>query len=201
MEDIKNEAVSSQGSSPWTDPSHNVLQLVNAAVKRLDDIAKLTYDCIKEEMKLNKEIMDLHVSYGDKLARMEEKRLDSIRNVDVSAVAREASRADQQAAVLASQVAGSADTLRNLVASTAKAVNDQFQQVTSQLIEKISSLEKAQYEGIGKGRVSDPIMTDLLSEVKSLRESRSGGKGAGDLVSKIIPWVIAVAGLIYAYTK
>lgn len=185
--EIKNEGVSPRKNNTYPDPTYNVLQLVNAAVQRLDDI-----------MKLNKEIMDLHVSYGDKLARMEEKRLDSIRNVDVSAVAREASRADQQAAVLANQVAVSADTLRNLVASTAKAVNDQFQQVTSQLIEKISSLEKAQYEGIGKGRVSDPIMTDLLAEVKSLRESRSTSTGKSAGISMVTGLLITIGFMVVA---
>lgn len=204
----KEESINSKESSKWTDPTENVIQLVNAAVKRLDDLSEVRYEGIKNEVKLNKEILDLHVSYGEKLRSADEKlssaeskRIDAIRAVDVGAVAIASEKQTAQAAVLANQLTASADTLRNLVATTATTVNEQFKSVTNQLNDKIALLEKSQYVGMGKERVTDPMMDKLFLKLESLGESRASSKGTGDLVSKIIPWLIAAAGLVYAITK
>lgn len=208
MEENKPDSISSQGSSAFSDPTYNVLQLVNASVKRIDDISQLRYDGLLKEMALNKEIMTLHVTYSEKLRSADEKlslaeskRIDAIRAVDVGAVAIASEKQTAQAAVLANQLTASADTLRNLVATTATTVNEQFKSVTNQLMEKISLLEKSQYVGMGKERITDPLMSELLAEVKSLRESRSTGKGAGDMLAKFIGWIIAAAAVVYAMIK
>lgn len=146
MEKQKN--VSPNGGRP--DPTYNVSELVNAAVQRLDDLSKMQMECTKEVIGLNKEILNLHVTYGEKLSVAESKRIDAIRAVDVAAVAIASEKANQQATVLANQLTASADTLRNLVATTATTVNEQFRAVTSQLMDKIALLERSQYEGKGK---------------------------------------------------
>ena len=81
----------------------------------------------------------------------EAKRIDAIRAVDVNAVSVANERATAQAAVLANQVALSAETLRALVASTASTQATQLNQLTAQLIDRISLLEKSQYENKGTG--------------------------------------------------
>lgn len=146
--------VSTKGSSEFTDPTKNVLQLVNAAVKRLDDLGSAEREKNKEIIALNKEILNLHVVYGEKLSVAESKRIDAIRAVDVGAVAIASERATQQATVLANQVAASAETLRTLVATTAGTVAAQLQSVSNQLADRIALLEKSQYEtkGSGQGR-------------------------------------------------
>lgn len=190
------------------DPTYNVLQLVETAVERLNDLRSADRHSNKEMISLNKEIISLHISYWDKLRTSDEKlslaeskRIDAIRAVDVGAVAIASERSNQQATVLANQVAASADTLRSLVATTAATVATQFQTVTNQLMEKIALLEKSQYVGIGKERVTDPLMSELLAEVKSLRGSRSTGEGAGAMVNKFIGWVVAAAAVLYSLIK
>ena len=190
------------------DPTYNVLKLVDKAVERLDDLRRADRHSNKEMIALNKEIIALHISYweklrlsDEKLSLAESKRIDAIRAVDVGAVAIASERSNQQASVLANQVAASADTLRSLVATTAATVATQFQTVTNQLMEKIALLEKSQYVGIGKERITDPIMTELLSEVKSLRGSRSTVEGAGAMVTKFIGWLIAAAAILYSLIK
>lgn len=195
---IKVDTIPQRGSSQYTDPTYNVLQLVNAAVNRLDDVNKLQYDGIKNEISLNKEILNLHISYAEKLTMAESKRIDAIRAVDVGAVAIASERAVQQASVLANQLATSADILRTLVATTAATTQTQ---VINPLIDRIALLEKSQYEGVGKGRITDPMMGELLNEVKSLRESRSTGKGSSEAYTKFIGWIIAAAAVVYQLIK
>src|SRR6185436_15658046 len=68
----------------------------------------------------------------------------------VAAVAIASERQVQQASVLANQVSASAETLRNLVATTANATATQFQQVISPIVERIALLEKSKYEISGQ---------------------------------------------------
>lgn len=158
--------------SQFSDPTSNVLMLVEAAVKRLDDLR------IAEATRIN-EVMTLHQTYGEKLTQAEAKRIDAIRAVDVAAVATASERANQQATVLANQVTVSAETLRTLVATTADGV-----------AKRIAALEQAQYENVGKGRVSDPIMETLLTEVKAMRGTSKAG------ISQVIGWIVALAAII-----
>ena len=81
----------------------------------------------------------------------EAKRIDAIRAVDVNAVSVANDKATAQAVVLASQVAASAETLRALVAATAATQAQQLATLTTQLTDRLSSLEKSQYENKGSG--------------------------------------------------
>src|SRR6185436_3061034 len=116
MTDTKQQQqqVPTSGSSQYTDPTYNVLQTVNAAVQRLNDLAEAEKERNREVMRLNEKVLDLHISYGEKLSLAESKRIDAIRAVDVAAVAIASERQVQQASVLANQVSASAETLRNL---------------------------------------------------------------------------------------
>jgi uncharacterized phage infection (PIP) family protein YhgE len=131
---------------PVIDPTANVLSLVEAAVKRLDDLRAADAHRLEE-------LMTLRAMFEEKLSLKESQRIDAIRAVDVAAVAVASERADQKASVLASQVAQTAETLRSLVAETTQAQVKALEQVSSQLGDRIGLLEKSQYQisGTGKG--------------------------------------------------
>jgi multidrug efflux pump subunit AcrA (membrane-fusion protein) len=133
--------------NPVIDPTKNVLQLVEAAVRRSDDLAAA------ETRRVN-EIMELRAEYTEKLSLAEAKRIDAIRAVDVSAVTVASERAAAQTQVLARQVETSAEALRSSLATNAATLAAQLTTITSQLSDRISSLEKSQYEirGTGAGR-------------------------------------------------
>lgn len=180
-----------------TDPTYNVLQLVNAAVKRLDDIDEIRQRCAREKDEKDQIILNLHVSYGEKLALAESNRINAIRAVDVGAVAITSERANAQAAVLANQVSQSADTLRTLVATTANTVATQFQNVTTQIMDRISLLEKAQYESKGLSG----LPPEILNRLAALEISRGEGAGktvGSDSITKFIPWLIMAAAVVVA---
>lgn len=176
------------------DPTYNVSELVNTAVQRLDDLAEVRYNCIKDEIKLNKEIMNLHITYNEKLRASDEKlslaeskRIDAIRAVDVGAVAIDSEKQKAQATVLANQLTTSADTLRT-----------QQQQQFAQLSDRISSIDKALSEGIGKGRVTDPIMEKLLLKVETLVDSRSTSTGKSAGISMVTGLLITIGFMVVA---
>lgn len=200
-----------KSGGPTVDPTQNVLDLVLAAVKRIDDLreaeTRRVNDLRLAESRRVDEQAELRTNYGEKLREAEAKRIDAIRVVDVNAVAVASERAAAQATVLATQVSQSAEALRALVASTAATFAQQSQNTAQQLTDRIALLEKVQYETTGRSGVSNPLeatrfdaitntLEALSKEIGSLRESRSegGGKSAGIQASWGI--LLGVVGLL-----
>ena len=127
-----------------SDPTLNVQNLLHAAVERLDDLREA------ESRRVN-ELLAVLEAHSKELKEAEAKRIDAIRAVDVNAVAVANERATAQAAVLANQVQASAEVARALVASNAAAVAEQLTQLSKQFMDRIASLERAQYEKQGTG--------------------------------------------------
>lgn len=138
------------------DPTENVRALLEAAVTRIDDLRLSETKRIDEALKVLSE-------NAAALREAEAKRIDAIRAVDVGAVGVANERATAQAAVLANQVAASADALRALVAATATTVAVSLQQLSTQLTDRLSLLEKSQYENKGKSGVSTPLLAVLAT--------------------------------------
>jgi len=113
--------------------------------------------CLSEVESLEKQ-MAIRFAYIDRIAEAEAKRLDAIRVVDAEAVALAREKAETQATVLANQVIASSEALRNLISSTNNSVVQQLAQISTQLNERLSLLEKIQYENEGRKGVSIPLM-------------------------------------------
>jgi len=194
------------------DPTLNVQALVEAAVGRIDDMmaaeARRVNEANNAERRRVDEQLALRDDYAKQLREAESKRIDAIRAVDVAAVAVASERAAQSAQVLANQVSASAETLRTLVASTAVTVAQQLAQVSSQLSDRISQLEKSSYEGIGKGRLADPMQLELLAEVKAMKATQHVTTGAAGGQKEVWGWLAAavgvavgIGGLVFALMK
>lgn len=87
--------------NPVIDPTANVLQLVQAAIARLDDLREVGLRHVNE-------ISAGRGEYEQKLREAEAGRIDAIRAVDVQAVQRAADVQAAQAATLATQVTDTA---------------------------------------------------------------------------------------------
>jgi hypothetical protein len=196
--------VDSKGGAA-VDPTRNVLDLVEAAVKRIDDLMNEKFarirENVKEEVIRIDSIVALRAEYQEKLALAESKRIDAIRTVDVAAVGIASERAAQQATVLANQVSASAETLRALVSSTASQVATSLSQLQSQLTDRIALLEKSQYESKGRAGVSDPMMMELVEEMRKLRDATSIRSGQGIGMSSMWGYVIAAIAAAGAITS
>jgi hypothetical protein len=124
------------------DPTRNVLDLVEAAIKRQDDLRSSEFAALRREMALRAE-------FDDKIRLAETARIDAIRAVDVGAVNRAAEVSAQQASTLAVQVATSAETLRTQVAAAATAATVALAAALEPIQKDIADLRRAQYEAQG----------------------------------------------------
>lgn len=134
-------AVDKQGS-PVVDPSRNVLDLVDAAIQRQDDLRNAGE-------RHTREIVALRADYDEKLREAETGRIDAIRQVDVGNVQRAAEVQAAQALSLASQVTTSAETLRTQVAAAANAATIALNAALEPIQKRIDDLTRVQYEGVG----------------------------------------------------
>lgn len=192
-------AVDSAGNVAY-DPSANVLSLVEAAVKRLDDLRAAEVrrqDDLRAQSEAHAaELQKLIADYQEKLREAEAKRIDAIRVVDVNAVSVASGRAADQATVLASQVQSSADALRSLVSVSATSLASAQAAVTSEITKRLSELERAKYEGAGRSTVADPMLEKLVARMESLVESRATTTGKGEGAQAFWVRLVAAIGML-----
>lgn len=180
-----NENINEKDERRVNDPSANVLMLVGNATKYLEDLHRQAAESIS--IRLEAAIL---ASQRERAAESE--RINSLRLVDVQAVAIANDRAIKQAEVLAAQVVASAEALRILVAQTASTIAIQLSQVTNQLIERIAALEKAQYENAGRAGTTEA----LPATVQAIKEAMAESKGKqGISIQLIIAIAVAFVGI------
>jgi hypothetical protein len=161
-----------------TDPTQNVLDLVHAAVTRLDDLRTLESAHIRE-------VAEIRFTHAREMRQAEALRLDAIRAVDVGAVNRAAEVATTQAATLAAQVATSAETLRTQVAAAASAATIALAAALEPVQKDIADLRRAQYEAQGQ-------KTQVV-------ETRAGGASTGMWVGvgiSVLVLLLSVIGVV-----
>lgn len=175
------------------DPTSNVLGLVQAAVKRLDDLRESTdkgqttvLDLVAKHLK---EVSDLRAEYDEKLRLAETNRIDAIRQVDVGNVQRAAEVQATQALALAAQVTASAEALRTQVLSVQTATATALAAALDPIQKSIDDLRRAQYEQQGqKTQVSE-----------SQAKTGVSGMWIGLIVAAIgtvIALILGIAGII-----
>jgi hypothetical protein len=194
---------------PVVDPTANVIALTEAANKRQDDLREAQDLLNAEKIRAIKEIVDLRAAHtqetsmlraehAKELNAMESNRLNAIRQVDVTAVQTEAQRALSAIQTLAAQTATNAETLRTALVNTASTIAVSSAGTVSGLSERIAALEKSTYEGMGKQRVADPMLAEMVEELKSLRESRAGTSGKSEGFSS--SWLILLGAVSFIST-
>lgn len=107
--------------------------------------------------------MAIHFQCIEEKIEAESKRIDAIRAIDTGAIAIASEKVAAQAAVLATQVLASSESLRALVTNTNLAVVHQIEQVSTQLTDRITLLEKSKYENEGRSRISAPLLMMIAS--------------------------------------
>ena len=185
------------------DPTQNVKELVYMSMRRQDDLrdaeGRRANDLRDAESRRVNEVLELRGLFQEQLRLAEAKRIDAIRAVDVNAVAVASERAAQQANVLATQVAASAEALRGLVATTASTIAQQLAQITSQLTERLAAVEKANYEGQGKSTRDDPVMSSMAADLKALQSSISQRTGFDSISTPLLLTVVSAVAALATY--
>ena len=136
--DAADKNASNSAGGPSIDPTKNVLNLVDAAVHRLDDLREM-------EARHLSEILNVRSAYEGQLRKAESERIDAIRAVDVAAVQQAALVQEARAAALATSLAGQADTNRNQVATVAAAAQVSLSGALLPLQTSIDELRRNQF--------------------------------------------------------
>lgn len=124
------------------DPTKNVMDLVQAANRRQDDLREMQADGLRREMALR-------AAFDEKLRLAESARIDAIRLVDTQQVQRAAEVQAAQALALANQVATSAEMLRTQVAVAAVSSDGKLAAALEPIQKDIADLRRVQYETAG----------------------------------------------------
>lgn len=194
---------------PAFDPSKNVSDLQAAASKRQDDLR--ASESAQNELRYAnlKELIALRADYEEKLRVAEAKRIDAIRLVDSNSISVANERAvatatalaktvQDSAQVLSAQATKSADDLRQLVSTTAAESNRNLQQQFATITTRISALEQAGAEGLGKQKFQDPAQTALIEEVRKISRAQSDSAGVGIGRGEILGGIGVVLTLLLA---
>lgn len=128
---------------PVVDPTKNVLDLVQAAVRRQDDLREM-------EGSHRHEVDQIRSEHAAVLRYTEAGRLDAIRAVDVNAVQRAAEVQATAASALAATVAASAEAMRTQVAAAATAAAGAQAVALEPITKAIEDLRRSQYESQGQ---------------------------------------------------
>jgi hypothetical protein len=128
---------------PVIDPSRNVLDLVEQRDRRQDDLREMQARYVSQIGQMREGhaqyIAELRAQYGTELRIGETARIDAIRAVDVGA-----------AAILANQVAASAEALRGQVEAARQQTATALAAALEPIQKDIQDLRRAQYEAQGK---------------------------------------------------
>jgi hypothetical protein len=131
------------GHLALSDPSGNVLDLVEAANRRQDDLRNMGATHLME-------VMELRAAYDDKLRAAESSRIDAIRAVDQGNVTRASEVAAAQATALAAQLQVSAEALRAQVEATRITTADTLAAALSPIQNDVAVLREVQFRQQGE---------------------------------------------------
>lgn len=175
-------------NTPVVDPTDNVMKLVEASSRRIDDIARAEsrridelmtgerrYNDIRAEHK--KELLALYAAHSNELSMKESSRLDSIRQVDREDVAKTAAAANNAILALAKQTTDLASTLQSQVGATAAAAETRRSADMSEVNKRVSALELASSASAGKQTIADPQVAELRLAVSSLIAAQNTATG------------------------
>jgi N-acetylglutamate synthase/N-acetylornithine aminotransferase len=154
------------------DPTKNVLDLVNASIKRLDDIQILQFKRVEEriadEIKRMENLFDSHIIHAKEINAAEKGRIDAIRVMDATAIAVASEQAHEMAKTLADQLSVKTEALRDYIATVQTNVISQRTIIIDHLSERIGILEANQFKGQGRSEVSKSILAAIAVIVGSL---------------------------------
>jgi len=162
------------------DPTPNVIAIIEAAVKRQDDLR------LKDAAHF-REIIALREAYDEKLRLAETNRIDAIRAVDQGNVTRASEVAAAQATALAAQLQASAEALRVQVEQTRIQTADTLATALQPLQNDVAVLREVQFRQQG--------------EKSGVVERRSTSTDTRALVFGILAFVGVVAAVISPHIK
>lgn len=170
------------------DPTANVLENLQTAVKRLDDLRDALNNKVSDALMHSKEVASLRAEYDEKLREAETKRIDAIRAVDQGNVTRASEVAAAQATALASQLQVSAEALRAQVEATRITTADTLAAALQPIQNDVAVLREVQFRQQG----------EKTANVETTDTRRASANQYTNVITAIILAVAAVASTLVA---
>jgi len=168
------------------DPTKNVLDLVEAAVKRQDDLRSSFNEYFNTKVLHIQEIVNLRAIHQKEIRELDTARLEKVREVDQLSYRTETERAQTAIRALAEAGAAATETLRKTMEERASLLATQQDVKFAESNKRISALELGQSEGKGKQAVSDPALEALAIEVRRLASSRDEIAGKATVADPMV---------------
>ena len=196
------------------DPTQNVKDLMEASLKALENESHLRATLVGEQIHRLEEAVGnsahlrdtqlaavealaiVRATHAKELRDSESKRLDAIRATDVAAVSTAAVQAQAAISALATTATATAETLRNQVTATALTIANQTDRIVSPILERIATLEKLSYTGLGKQAVVDPQMERLTLLVERLASSDAVVSGKTEGMTSTAKIILSLVGMV-----
>jgi hypothetical protein len=187
------------------DPTKNVLDLVSAAVLRVDDLAEVRGQLVDEKIKrmerewihLDK-IAELRELHNREMRDSESRRVDANRATDLAAVGTAATQALAQINTVAATATVTAETLRTQVATTATAAENRLGLFSGDVNKRLSALELSSSEGKGKQTVTDPAYEKLVEQMERIAQNQLLGTGKRQGIELSWGVVLALVAILAA---
>lgn len=196
------------------DPSFNARQVVNAAIKRIDDLSKQhdksNHDLRKADERLRnfrfKEIRDRErlidkhnreLRASDREIRVGEKeRLHSVREVDQTNAANTAVSLAESLKTFSATANTNAENIRTQLNSTAAIMQKNTADLATTLAtqqaardeannKRFTALEQTSYVGQGKEKVTDPMMEKYMTTMDAIVTKLAESRGKEDVTEPI----------------
>jgi len=176
------------GRPPIIDPTANVLQLVEAAMTRQDDLraaearhrdalallrSEMGHEIRQIEKQAQRDLAKAESGRIDALSQAESRRIDALLSAQQQNVALASARAELTATALAERVDASAKALAMSVETTAKTLTATVEAHVKALSDRIVPLEQARYQAAGsaeqrtEGRASNQWIIGLVMSAPS----------------------------------
>ena len=182
------------------DPTANVYALVDAAIRRQDDLRSMSQDDERYISELRamhaSELVRLSTGHAKELREAETARLNAIRQVDVQQRDSQAATAQNAITALAANISSVAETLRAAAAQMAASLAAQSAAQNEVINKRLTSLEQSSYVGAGKQQVADPQLAALIDVVAKVQQSQVSNTGASRGRIEMKDFVIAGFGFL-----
>lgn len=176
--------------NPIIDPTANVIALVEAQANAAEQlrIADTKYnDTVAKHIN---EMAKLRAGHSETLRISDLDRLDKTRQVDVLASSSTATGLAVTVQTLAKQTTELASTLATQTDNLVKDINS-----------RIAELQKSSYQGAGKSSVADPVIENLVIEVRNLIKAQASGSGKTVGMEKMWGWIVAGIFLLFELSR
>lgn len=177
------------------DPTKNVLDLVEAAIRRQDDLraaeAKLQETRQSAEAKFNEAMRGRDVQRLADLRDADTRRLNELRDAETRRINELATQKQIFDLELARVIRAGLDASTLLLAT-------QLKEVKTDASDRMAKLEQFANEQRGRASADAPAYSKLLEEVRVLSASRSDLAGRSSGIEAFLGWIVAGVMLLLA---